>query len=190
MGKGPSWEQLYETAAAQAGLFSSAQAAEAGYSRPLLQHHVHSGRVLRLRRGVYRLVHFPAGEHEELVELWLWTERAGVASHQTALALHGLSDALPALLHFTLPPDWKKRRLRVPEGLQLHHSEVTAKERTWVGPVPVTSVARTLNDCARSDFSPELLGQGARQAIRRGLVQQRQLGPVITALEPFGGIPE
>ena len=54
--------------------------------------------MLRLRRGIYRLVHFPAGEHEELIELWLWTERTGLASHQTALALHGLSDALPAQL--------------------------------------------------------------------------------------------
>jgi len=49
-----------------------------------------------VRRGVYRLEHFPAGEHEDLVALWLWTDRAGVFSHETALALHGLSDTLPS----------------------------------------------------------------------------------------------
>ena len=28
--------------------------------------------------------------------VWLWSEQAGVFSHQTALALHDLSDILPA----------------------------------------------------------------------------------------------
>ncbi|HEY0713455.1 MAG TPA: hypothetical protein VGF45_12330 [Polyangia bacterium] len=34
--------------------------------------------------------------YEELVTAWLWSDRAAVLSHQTALALHGLSDILPA----------------------------------------------------------------------------------------------
>jgi len=71
----PNWDRLYETAAAQEGLFTTRQAAEAGYSTQLLRYHVSSGRVARARRGVYRLVHFPAGEHEELVMVWLWSER-------------------------------------------------------------------------------------------------------------------
>src|SRR5690349_14504727 len=91
----PNWNHLFETAAAQEGLFTTQQAAEAGYSPQLLVHHVHRGRIVRVHRGIYRLVHFPAGEHEELVAAWLWSERMGVVSHQTALALHGLSDALP-----------------------------------------------------------------------------------------------
>src|SRR5208337_2168977 len=66
--------------------------AAAGYSTQLLLKHIRSGRVTRVRRGVYRLVHFPAGEHENLAVLWLWSERMGVFSHHTALALHGLSD--------------------------------------------------------------------------------------------------
>ena len=32
--------------------------------------------MLRVRRGIYRLVHFPAGEHEELVMVWLWSKQA------------------------------------------------------------------------------------------------------------------
>jgi hypothetical protein len=42
-------------------------------------------------------VHFPAGEHEEPVVVWLWSERQGVFSHQTALGLHGLSEGESAL---------------------------------------------------------------------------------------------
>ncbi|EQD81076.1 hypothetical protein B1A_00212, partial [mine drainage metagenome] len=58
---GPTWQALYDIAAAQEGLFTTQQAAVAGYSLPLLAHHQKTGRVARIRRGIYRLVHFPSG---------------------------------------------------------------------------------------------------------------------------------
>jgi predicted transcriptional regulator of viral defense system len=187
--KHPDQDRLYEIAAAQEGLFTTQQAAEAGYSPQLLLHHLSSGSAMRLRRGIYRLVRFPAGEHEELVSAWLWSERSGVFSHQTALCLHRLSDAMPARLHLTLPAAWQRRRFRIPEGLVLHHADVAAQDRTWFGPVPITSVARTLNDCARDGLSPELLRQAAKEALRRGLVGRADLPDVRAALKAFGGLP-
>lgn len=186
----PDWDRLYETAAGQQGLFTTRQAAQAGYSAQLLVHHLHAGNVVRIRHGIYRLVHFPAGEHEDLVSIWLWSDLAGVVSHDTALALHDLSDVLPAQIHLTLPAAWKRRRLRKPEGVLLHHADVPTQDRTWFGPVPTTNARRSLNDCAREGLSPELLLQGARQALRRGLVTRSALGDVETALQPFGGLAE
>jgi predicted transcriptional regulator of viral defense system len=183
----PSWDRLFETAAAQQGLFTTKQAAEAGYSPQLLVHHLHAGKVVRLQRGIYRLVHFPAGEHEELLAAWLWSEQAGVSSHETALALHGLSDVLPARIHLTLPESWRHRRFRVPRGVVLHHAEIPEEDRSWIGAVPVTSPRRSLNDCAKDGLSPEFLRQAARQALRRGLVVKRELPDVKSALAPFGG---
>ncbi len=184
----PDWDRLFETAGAQEGYFTTRQAAEAGYSSQLLFKHMKAGRVVRMRRGIYRLVHFPAGEHEELVTAWLWSKRAGVVSHQTALALHGLSDVLPAHVHLTLPGNWRSRRLRVPTGVVIHHSDVPTDDRAWFGAVPATSPRRSLNDCARRGMSPELLRPAAQQALRRGLVIQSDLGDVEEALRPFGGL--
>jgi len=140
----PTWDHIYETAAAQQGLFTTEQAATAGYSPQLLLHHVHAGRMLRVRRGIYRLVHFPAGDHEDLVAAWLWSTQASVVSHETALSLHQLSDALPARIHLTVPASWQRRRLRVPDDVVLHHDGVGAIDGAWVGPVPVTTPRRTL----------------------------------------------
>jgi predicted transcriptional regulator of viral defense system len=182
------WNRLFETAAGQQGLFTTQQAAEAGYSPQLLVHYVQGGRAVRVRRGIYRLVHFPAGEQEELVAAWLWSERAGVVSHQTALALQGLSDALPTHVHLTLPGAWRRRRFRVPAGVVLHYADVPPEDRAWFGAVPTTTPGRSLNDCAREGLSPELLRQAAQQALRRGLVTRAELGDVEEALEPFGGI--
>ena len=184
----PEWNRLYETAAGQAGLFTTQQAAEAGYSPQLLVHYVRSGKALRLHRGIYRLVHFPAGEHEDLVAAWLWSEQQGVVSHQTALALHGLSDALPTHVHLTLPSAWRRRRFRVPADVVLHHDDVPPEDRSWFGAVPTTNPRRTLNDCAGAGLSPELLRQAARQALRRGLVRKAELVAVKKALAPFGGL--
>lgn len=186
--KEPAWQALYDVAASQEGLFTTRQAATAGYSAPLLAHHIKAGRITRIRRSIYRLVHFPAGEHEDLVVAWLWTEAAAVLSHQTALSLHGLSDSLPAQIHLTLPTHWQRRRLRVPKGLVLHYADVPDRERTWVGPVPVTSIRRTLDDCAQSALAPDLLRQAARQALTRGIVKKTDLKGVEKSLEPYGGI--
>lgn len=184
----PDWDRLFEIAGAQDGYFTTRQAAEAGYSSQLLLKHIRAGRVDRARRGIYRLVHFPAGEHEELVSAWLWSDRTGVISHQTALALHGLSDALPAQVHMTLPADWRRRRFRIPVGVVLHHADVPPTDRAWFGAVPTTTPQRSLNDCAREGLSPELLRNAALQALRRGLVTKPELGEVEKELEPFGGL--
>ncbi|MGA9524030.1 MAG: type IV toxin-antitoxin system AbiEi family antitoxin domain-containing protein, partial [Myxococcaceae bacterium] len=135
----PDWNRLFETAATQEGLFTTRQAAEVGYSPQLLVNYVHTGKAVRVRRGIYRLVHFPAGEHEELVAAWLWSGLAGIVSHQTALALHGLSDALPSHIHLTLPTAWRRRRFRVPADVVLHHADVPPEERAWFGAVPTTN---------------------------------------------------
>lgn len=184
----PDWNHLFETAAAQEGLFTTKQAAEAGYSSQLLVHYVNTSKAVRVRRGIYRLVHFPAGEHEELVAAWLWSELTGVVSHQSALALHGLSDVLPAHIHLTLPANWCRRRFRVPTDIVLHHADVPHEDRSWFGAVPTTNPRRSLNDCAKGGLSPELLRQAAQQALQRGLVTMNELGGVQTALELFGGI--
>lgn len=166
----PSWDALFDVAASQEGLFTTVQAAGAGYSPQLLQKHLRAGRVRRIRRGVYRLVHFPPGDHEDLAAVWLWSERAGVFSHETALSLHELSDVLPSRLHLSVPAGWRARRLRVPRGVVLHHGDIAREERTWVGPVPVTAPRRTLADCIAAGVAPDLVGQALQQASARGLI--------------------
>jgi len=141
-----------------------------------------------VRRGIYRLVHFPPGDHEGLTAVWLWSERVGVFSHQTSLALHDLSDVLPSRVHLMLPVSWTKRRLRVPDGVVLHYGDVEDRKRRWFGPVPVTEPSRALEDCARQNLSPELLRGAALEALHRGLVARHELAAVDKALGPFGGL--
>ena len=179
----PDWGTLFAVAQAQGGYFTTGQAAAAGYSPPLLHKYLANGKVARVRRGIYRLVHFPASEYEDLVELWLWADQAGVFSHETALALHDLSDALPSKVHMTTPESWQHRRLRVPSGLVLHYADLGAEDQTGFSAVPITSPRRTLRDCIEANVSPELVLQAVLQARRRGLISEEDSAELNAALE-------
>jgi len=91
-------------------------------------------------------------------------------------------------LHYLSRTSWVPLTFRVPAGVILHHADVPPEDRGRFGPVPTTNPRRSLNDCARDGFSPELLQQAAQQALRRGLVTRADLGAVDEALKPFGGL--
>lgn len=171
----PDWTSLFALAAAQDGHFTTAQAAEAGYSRPLLDHHVKAGRFQRIQRGIYRLRDFPFADHEDLVVAWLWSDQQGVVSHETALLLHGLSDVLPARVDLTVTESWRARRLKVPGIVRLHFAAIPDADRAWSGPVPVTTPLRTLADCVEDHVQPDLVDQGVRDGLRRGLFTESEL---------------
>ena len=116
MNKTPDHDRLYQIAEAQAGYFTSAQARSAGFSTSLVTYHTRSGRFEHVAPRVYRLSHFPASPREDLFVAWLRAGSAAVVSHDSALALYELSDALPAQIHITAPRTTSRRR----SGIRLH----------------------------------------------------------------------
>lgn len=170
----PSWDALYAIAEKQCGYFTTLAAASVGYSPQLLRKYVINGRVHRVRRGIYRLVHFPATEHEGLVVYWLWSGQMGVFSHESALVLHDLWDVLPSRVHMTVPASWQWRRLRIPEGLNLHYADIEDSDRDWMEAVPLTGPFRTLRDCIGADVSPDRIRPSIRRARQRGLISGSQ----------------
>jgi predicted transcriptional regulator of viral defense system len=177
--KKPDWPELLQLAYPQSGYFRTVQAAAAGFSNQLIRKHRLAGRFVRSLRGVYRLPEVPPGEHDDLVELWLWSGEVGVFSHETALSLHELSDALPSRVHMTVPSSWS-RRTAVPRLLALHHESVATTDRTWVGGIPVTSVARTLRDALDAGVDPDLLAQAIAEAKARRLVDRVDLRGLVS----------
>jgi predicted transcriptional regulator of viral defense system len=173
--KSSPWDALFAIAVGQEGLFSAAQAKEAGCSQQLLGRYLATGKIERVRRALYRVVHFPRGENEDLIALWLWSKTEGVFSHETALFLHQLSDALPTRAHLTLPKVWSRREVQTPVRVVLHYDTLLEDDRTWLGPVPVTTVRKTLADCLHAHVSAELVAQASVQAAERGLITSAEV---------------
>lgn len=182
----PDWDHLYARAETQAGHVTTAQAAQAGYSPQLLQKHLANGRLVRVRRGVYRLVHFPQTEDEELVVHWLWSGGEGVFSHETALSRHQLSELLPHEVEMVVPAHWAARRLRVPDGLRLHFADLGPEDRTWHGPVPITTPARSVNDAAAAGVAPEQVELAILEGLARGLFVEEEVREARDLLAAWG----
>ncbi len=164
-----------ETAAyEQHGYFTARQAREHGVSSQLLNHYVRGGRYEPVRRGLYRLRGFPTSEHDEMREKWMavGTENA-VLSHQSALALLELSDTIPDAVHLLVSR--RHRGLRRPPGVVVHTRPDDEEVPTvWRDGLPLTAPARTLVDVV-DDLQPEQAAMAMQQALRQGLLTERQL---------------
>jgi predicted transcriptional regulator of viral defense system len=169
---------LYRIAESQAGYFTTEQALAAGMDRSTLHHHARpGGRYERVRRGLYRLRHFPSGQHEHVVAAWLALSNGpAVVSHESALELYELSDVIPKnAVHITLPR--AKRGQRPRPGVRFHmleHPPESSEIRRVAG-VLATSPERTIVDSLESGTQPEQIELAVRQALERGLTTPRRL---------------
>src|SRR5262249_24761331 len=139
------WQALFGLAAIQQGLVTSSQAKSVGVSPQLLAKYVAGGRRERVGRALYRVVDFPPGDQEDLMGIWLWSKQQGVFSHQTALMLHHVGDALPPKHHISLPLAWRARKLKPPPNARVRYNDIPERDREWIGAVPVSNVRRALS---------------------------------------------
>lgn len=160
-------DKLAEVAKYQKGYIATYQLDVSGQ---LLRHHEQANRLERVMRGIYRLTHFPAEEDEQLVVAYLWSKEQGTISHESALSVHDLSDALPKKIHLTLPEDQRRVRRKTPEWLELHFADIPDDDKDWYDVVPVTRPDRTLVDVAIDRIELDLLRQAVEEAKERRMV--------------------
>ena len=170
-------QALARLAQEQGGYFTAKQATDAGYEYPQLVYHVKAGNFERVEHGLYRLPTVPPAEHDALIRLTLWSrnqkdEPQAVASHETALVLHELTELLPGRIHLTVPRSFRKP---APKGCVLHKGELAAHEVEERNGFKVTTPLRTLLDAASTGVSAEQLGKAVKEALARGQVRQAKL---------------
>ncbi|MGH3114252.1 MAG: type IV toxin-antitoxin system AbiEi family antitoxin domain-containing protein [Gaiellaceae bacterium] len=167
---------LYRIAESQAGYFTAEQALGAGMDRSTLLHHARpGGRYERVRRGLYRLRHFPSTPHEHVVAAWLDLPAPAVVSHESALELYELSDVIPNAVHITLPRAQRGQRRR--PGVRFHTSTTPPgpDEVRRVDGVLATSPERTIVDSLEAGTQPEQIELAVQQALERVLTTPRRL---------------
>lgn len=149
---------------AQFGVITVEQATQAGVSSAGVTRRVESRTWERVLPGVYRHAMFPADDCQAALAAVLWAEGETVVSHRAAGALWGVGDVSTARVHLWVPPPRHPRsRLVV-----VHRGAIESIDRRMIGPIPVTSVPRTLIDLA-GDLDDESLYAAVEDAIHRGL---------------------
>jgi predicted transcriptional regulator of viral defense system len=180
-------------ASRQQGYFTARQALEVGYSYPSQYYQSETGNWIREGYGVYRIADYPAADRPDLVQWSLWSrdrkgKPQGVFSHETALSIYELSDVMPASLHMTVPPSFRKS-VRMPAVLVIHRAKLEPVDIQEMEGYSVTRPLRAIIDAAAAGTSSELLEQTIRQALQRGLVQRDDLTSAAT-LDPSSTFAE
>jgi predicted transcriptional regulator of viral defense system len=165
---------LEALALGQGGYFDRRDALDHGLGDDALSHHARAGRFERVFPGVYRLTVAPYARHDELLRAWVWTNYRGAISHESALALFGLSDVAPTAVHLTVPFGFRRE---VPPGapFALHRSQLDQGDTIPYEGVRATEPARTIVDAAAAGTGPEQIVLAVRQGLERALVDPERL---------------
>lgn len=175
--------KLGELAAERWGMFTTAQAADAGISRKTLSGLSSAGAILRVAQGVYRMAGAPEPELEFVYAPWLAlggatlpTTATGtpavVVAGQTAAIAHGVGDWFPGVVDVITPT---RRATRLPD-VRLRTRALTPEEVVFVDGLPALSVERTLADLLEQWEDRSLVVNALRQAAEQGkLVSPRRL---------------
>lgn len=172
----PDHECLFQAASQQGGYFTARDAGACGFSWASLSYHARRGRFIRVRRGLYRLREYPESTREDVIAAWLAAGREhAVVSHESALDLLGLSDAVPDNVHLTLPRTMRYRPAT--PGVTVHTTTkpLDAGDVVIRDGIRVTSVVRSILDTAEAGTAPEQIVAAVREALDRGMTTRARV---------------
>lgn len=159
----------------QLGLVTTKQLLAAGLSSAAISKRVHSGKLYRIHRGVYSVGHDGLGEQGLWMAAILACGPGALLSHGSAAVHWELLRPLEGPIDVSVPTQNGRKKRR---GVHIHRCQSLGqspfpargaeKRLSPLGTIrrgiPVTTVARTLEDLQRSDLRPSLVRRAIRQA--------------------------
>lgn len=180
-------DALVDLAEAQNGLVTRQQAIdELDVDPAAFDAFVARGRLERVARGIYRYPRLPGVEHEPYQVALLRTGDPDAAlSHETALAIHDISDVNPTRYHVTVP---RPRRIRRSDNDRyvVHVQRLTPRQVTWWQQMPVVTPTAAIEQCLAYGTPTYLLRQALERGARTGAVPRDDLNRLTEALERRG----
>ena len=171
MKNGPESQKLYDIAEAQAGYFTSKQAQKAGYSWERLSVYTKEEKFIRIEKGIYRIRQYPVTPLEEYFVALLKAGERSVISHESALVVYGLSDAMPTMIHLTIPKNHSRRR----SGIVFHTKTISASDISVYSGLRITRLPRTIFDLLENGYDLGLVDDAVSQALSRGMLMKEDI---------------
>jgi predicted transcriptional regulator of viral defense system len=167
-------DELLAIAEENDGFLTAKQARARGIADSVLARLTQRGRLERTGRGVYKIPYYPPDRFSQYREAVLWVQASHgpervVLSHDTALAVYGISDVNPPRVHITVPTHARLRRQQ-PKWIVIHRGELRPTDVTVHEGLPVTSIEKTVSDMLTQTGRLELVRQAISDARREGYV--------------------
>ncbi|HEX6455723.1 MAG TPA: type IV toxin-antitoxin system AbiEi family antitoxin domain-containing protein [Solirubrobacterales bacterium] len=179
--------EIARFAGKQLGIVTTKQLLAAGLSSAAISKRVRSGKLYRIHQGVYSVGHDGLSEQGRWMAAVLACGPGTLLSHGSAAVHWELLRPLDGPIDVTVPTQNGRKSRR---GVRIHRCQSLDQSpfptrgaekrlpplRTVRGGIPVTTVARTLEDLRRSDLRPSLV----RRAIRQAEFLQLPMGAIET----------
>ena len=145
--------QLVGVATGNHGFITTETAAAAGVDPARLPVMLARGQLERFGRSLYRIPQLPIGEHDDLTGAVMRVGHGAVVSHGSALFLHGLTDAQPAIIEVTVPAAARVRRGGL-DGIKVSRANLTPEDLVSIEGIATTTISRTRSDCLAAGNRP------------------------------------
>lgn len=177
-------DALRELAETQNGLVTRQQALdELGLTAGAVDNLVARGSLEKVAHGIYRFPHLPGIEDEQFQVALLRTGDPDAAlSHETALALHEISDVNPARYHVTVPV---ARRIRRADNDRyvVHVQQLGSRQIAWWHLMRIVTPTTAIEQCIEDGTPTYLLRQAIERGARTGAVRHDDVARLTEAVE-------
>jgi len=163
----------FSVAVDQGFLVTRADVLKLGGSASMIHRRIESGQWQRRQTGVYQIDRRPQSWEESLWSAVLAGGEGSLVSHRTALLFWNLDGISAAPLEITTRFGTRP----MPDGVVVHRTR-RVRDREVVAGLPVTSVPRTLLDCAGM-LPPIVLTKAVDSAVRLGAARLVELADFV-----------
>jgi predicted transcriptional regulator of viral defense system len=165
-------DELLPIAEENEGFVTAAQARSLGIKDSVLARLTQRGKLQRVARGVYRIPYFPSDRLGQYREAILWARADSgpekiALSHETALAVYGISDANPPRVQITVPKSARLRR-RLPKWVEIHRADLRASDIVTHEGLPVTTIEKTISQLVEETGRVGLVRGALKDARKQG----------------------
>lgn len=175
----------WDLARTQQGVVARRQLLALGFSTKAIEHRVRTGRLRRLRSGVYAIGRLELGEKGRWMAAILACGEGAFLTHRSAGALYGICAEAPGRIEIGT----RRGAGREPDGIRLRRrAALGGPEVGKAKGIPVTSPVQTLIDLATVQ-GPETLLRSINEADKLDVIDPEELRRGIERRSRQPGVP-
>lgn len=171
------YDDIYEVAADDYGLISSAAAKGMGIPAIELVKLAERGRLVRVGHGLYRIARYVPTPYDSYAEAVALVGPGAYLYGESVIALHALAPTNPKFVHVATP---KRVRRTLPDHIVVTQRDAREVLKCYEG-IPSQSVFDAIRSC-KGRMMPERLRDAADNARKNGLVTKDQHAALIEDL--------
>jgi len=163
------YNTIYEHAADNYGLITSAEAKTLGIPNVELVKLAHRGRLQRVGYGVYRILHYIPTPYDKYAEAIALVGNDAVVYGESVLAMHGLALVNPVVIRVAVKV---RNRRKLPKHIKLFASKKDLNIANYEG-IPSQSVYNAILTCIGTIMTDRLL-EAVNESEKQGLITEEE----------------